>query len=99
MIKEKRNILYLYDKGLEIPCSSIFKTFPTDRGMCCSFNMKAADEIFQEKSYSTFIQNLQDNDKKASFQDPSLPDWYSLGKEPNCQTGLKSLIMDKCGLG
>jgi hypothetical protein len=61
--------------------------------------MKAADEIFQEKSYSTFIQNLQDNDKKDSFQDPSLPDWYSLGKEPNCQTGLKSSIMYKCGLG
>ncbi len=33
-------------KGIEIPCSSIFKKFPTDQGLCCSFNMKAADEIF-----------------------------------------------------
>ena len=39
-------------KGVEIPCEAIFSTFPTDRGMCCSFNMKAADDIFKNKIYS-----------------------------------------------
>ena len=30
-------------KGVSMPCSAIFITFPTDRGMCCSFNIQAAD--------------------------------------------------------
>jgi hypothetical protein len=46
-------------KGREIPCEAILSTFPTDRGMCCSFNMKAADEIFQDKRYSSLVQGLQ----------------------------------------
>jgi len=46
-------------KGREIPCEAIFFTFPTDRGMCCSFNMKAADEIFIDKQYSNLVQGLQ----------------------------------------
>jgi hypothetical protein len=46
-------------KGREIPCEAIFSTFPTDRGVCCSFNMKAADEIFQDKRYSSLVQSLQ----------------------------------------
>jgi hypothetical protein len=81
----------MYYKGIEIPCSAIFKTFPTDRGMCCSFNMKAADEIFLEKSYSSLIQNLQDYDKQFSFRDPSLPEWYSSANEPMSEAGLKKV--------
>jgi hypothetical protein len=46
-------------KGREIPCEAIFSTFPTDRGMCCSFNMKAADEIFVDKQYSNLVKGLQ----------------------------------------
>jgi hypothetical protein len=30
--------------------------------------MKAADQIFEEKSYSSFIQDLQDYDRRLSFQ-------------------------------
>jgi Amiloride-sensitive sodium channel len=26
-------------KGKPVPCGSIFKTIPTDRGMCCAFNL------------------------------------------------------------
>ena len=46
-------------KGKQVPCAAIFSTFPTDQGMCCTFNMKAADELFSEKNYSNLIQNLQ----------------------------------------
>ncbi len=35
-------------KGERISCSAIFTMFPTDRGMCCTFNMDAADKIFKE---------------------------------------------------
>jgi hypothetical protein len=55
--------------------------------------MKAADEIFQEKSYSSFIQNLQDYDKGFSFQNTSLPDWYTLANEPKSQAGIKEQFL------
>ncbi len=35
-------------KGMPINCASIFKTFPTDRGMCCTFNMANVDDMFKE---------------------------------------------------
>ncbi len=43
---EKSILKYCSWKSMSIPCSSIFTTFPTDQGMCCSFNMKAAEDIF-----------------------------------------------------
>lgn len=35
-------------KSKEVKCSAIFKMFPTDRGMCCTFNLEAAEKIFHE---------------------------------------------------
>ena len=55
-------------KGVAIPCAAIFSTFPTDRGMCCSFNMKAAEEIFIGATFSTLVQDLQEQDKNNSFE-------------------------------
>ena len=51
-----------YWKGEEMHCPSIFKTLPTDRGMCCVFNMNKAEEIFQESIYGKLIQTSQDKD-------------------------------------
>ena len=42
-------------KGQTVPCLSIFSQFPTDKGMCCSFNMKAAEEIFQGETYVQLV--------------------------------------------
>ena len=53
-----------YWKGEEMPCPSIFKALPTDRGMCCVFNMKKAEEIFQKSQYATLIQARQDMDSE-----------------------------------
>ena len=39
-------------KGEEVPCEDVFEVSPTDRGMCCAFNMKGAEEIFRESRYS-----------------------------------------------
>ena len=48
----ERSILkYCEWKGESISCASIFDTFPTDRGLCCSFNMRAAEDIFQAETY------------------------------------------------
>ena len=32
---------------------------PTDEGMCCSFNMAAAEEIYVESEYTQIISELQ----------------------------------------
>ena len=37
-----------YWKGVKMSCSAIFKTQPTDRGMCCSFNMEVAEKVYKE---------------------------------------------------
>ena len=34
-------------QGMDINCTAIFKTNPTDRGMCCTFNALAAEEIYR----------------------------------------------------
>ena len=54
-------------KGKEMHCPSIFKTLPTDRGMCCVFNMNKAEEIFQESKYAKLIQASQDEDLKNRY--------------------------------
>ena len=35
-------------KGVDVNCSLIFKTNPTDRGMCCTFNALAAEKIYRD---------------------------------------------------
>ena len=84
----ERSILrYCEWKGLRIPCSLIFKTFPTDRGMCCSFNMKAADDIFIGKTYSKQVETLQKQDEYYSLTDPVLPAFYIDNGEPKTVPG------------
>jgi len=81
-------------KGRAIPCSSIFTTFPTDRGMCCSFNMKAADEIFLGDTYPKLLKELQQSDKKISFSNSSQPNWYHGSKESKSLPGRnKGLVL------
>ncbi len=75
--------------GLAIPCSAIFSTFPTERGMCCSFNMKAAEDIFLGETYSKLIQNLQQSDKNYSFERGQLPSKYFTNGELKTQPGTK----------
>ena len=31
----------------QVNCTAIFKTNPTDRGMCCTFNARAAEDIYR----------------------------------------------------
>ena len=74
-------------KGISISCSAIFTTFPTDQGMCCSFNMKAADEIYVESMYRDFLQNMQNSDKLYSIVPSTVPTNYTEGLEPKTIPG------------
>ena len=69
-------------KGIQVSCAAIFTTFPTDQGMCCSFNIKAADDIFIENTFTRNLQRMQKFDKNASLLPNKLPKWYIEGNEP-----------------
>ena len=46
-------------KGQEYPCKHLFRSIPTDQGLCCSFNMRKAEEMFKESQYQKVIQKMQ----------------------------------------
>jgi hypothetical protein len=85
--KERSILKYCEWKGVEIPCSQIFVTFPTDIGVCCSFNMKAADEILVGETYTKLIKQLQDQDNLLSFEKDQLSESYTEKQEPKTQPG------------
>ena len=53
--------------GKEFPCSELFSAVPTNQGMCCSFNMKSTNEMFQESRYQEILDSMQSRDKNQSF--------------------------------
>ena len=54
-------------RGMKLPCSKLFTASPTDRGMCCSFNVKAAEEMFAAGVYQTNIIKMQKRDDLLAF--------------------------------
>jgi hypothetical protein len=79
---------YCQWRGIQIECAAIFNTFPTDYGMCCSFNLKAAEEIYRGKIYTGLVKKLQEHEKKhTNLVDSTLPDWYTNGNEPKTVPG------------
>ena len=47
-------------KGMRMPCSKLFRASPTDRGMCCSFNVDAANKMFKSSKYQKMINTMQE---------------------------------------
>jgi len=81
-------------KGVSIPCSAIFTTFPTDRGMCCSFNIQAADSIFLSGTFTKQLKKMQVNDKNYSVIESKLPVQYKMNNEPKTSSGRnKGLVL------
>ena len=54
-------------KGHKMPCSKLFRASPTDRGMCCSFNIQAAEEMFKSGDYKDMINKMQQRDKSMAY--------------------------------
>ena len=81
-------------KGVNIPCSKIFTTFPTDRGMCCSFNIAAAEDIFVESTYTKQLKYMQACDKRSALGSDTMPKSYYQNKEPKTSPGRnKGLVL------
>ncbi len=77
-------------KGITIPCAAIFDSFPTDSGICCSFNMKSAEEIFHKSRYTDIVTKLSERDKSKAFQDTRKPRWFVGANEPQSRAGIFS---------
>ena len=84
---EKGIIKGCFWKGKPIPCAAIFSPIPTDRGMCCAFNMNSMNEIFNGKSYVNLAMEMQNSDRQAAFMDTTLPEWFTNDK--SAQPGKK----------
>ena len=76
-----------YWKNQPISCNAIFQKRPTDRGMCCSFNMEKAETILKEGKYTYAIQSMQNDEKKNGFEMSDAPGWYVENNEPKPEAG------------
>ena len=41
----------------------------TDRGMCCSFNMKKADETYHKSQYASMVTEMQSLENRYRFEE------------------------------
>ncbi len=74
-------------KGIKIPCGLIFSKSITDIGICCSFNMARASEIFFKSTFSKTIQELQQLDQISSATVGDIPSWYIYKQDPKIKLG------------
>lgn len=78
----------------DVVITRLLMILPTDMGMCCSFNMKAAEEIFIETGFTKILTEMQGHDKETSAVQSSLPNWYTHGSEPKTIPGKnKGLVL------
>ena len=64
---DRSALSYCEWQGLHVPCATIFSTFPSDQGMCCTFNFKAAEDLFLGETYSQLITNIQTLDGNSEL--------------------------------
>jgi len=82
-------------KGKQIPCSTIFRQFPTEMAMCCTFNMKSADEAFNSIAYVDVVKKMQAGDLNRTFAPTATfnSDRSDFQPESSLQKGLE-LVLD-----
>ena len=80
-----------YWKETQISCNQIFQKRPTEKGMCCSFNMKMLDEVLKAGKYRDSISIRQSSDASNGFSqsDTVLDDTnlYKASNEPVPEAG------------
>ena len=53
-------------KGIEVPCSVIFAQIPTEKGICCAFNVDVAD-LYVDHELKRWIKRKQEEDRLDAF--------------------------------
>jgi len=80
-----------YWKKKEIDCNAVFQKRPTDRGMCCTFNMKKAENILKGSKYKDAIALGQSKDSQRGFrgnEDVRNNTRWFINNEPNTEPGI-----------
>ena len=75
-----------------------FEMRPTDRGMCCSFNVNKAENVLKQSKYTEAIKRSQSYDLKNGFDDGLKPSWYVNKNEPIPKAGVENgltLVFDE----
>jgi hypothetical protein len=85
-LNELSLLKYCEWKGIRVACSAIFTQFPTDKGLCCSFNMKAADDIYRESIFLDTLKEKQNSDNITAF---SSSETYMPNHNPQVSVGVK----------
>lgn len=70
---------------------------PTDRGLCCTFNVDDPDELFSGDKFSGLVSDLDIKDRQNAFTSSALPKSYVDNGEPKVQPGQNKglyLILD-----
>ena len=90
-----------YWKEKEIDCKAIFQKRPTNRGMCCSFNMKRADNFMKSSKYKNAIALQQSKDSNRGFESNGIvvknTQWFIGNNEPKAEPGIEkglTLVVD-----
>ena len=55
--------------------------------MCCSFNMKKAEDILKESKYANEVSMRQKEEAILGFEDDTEPKWYLENNEPRPESG------------
>ena len=87
-----------YWKNKPVPCNAIFQKRPTDRGMCCSFNMDKANAMLKDSKYTKVVSRRQSEEKKNGFEMNDTPEWFKKKGEPKPESGRNkglSLVLDR----
>ena len=87
-----------YWKAHLMSCAAIFKTRPTDRGMCCSFNMEAAENVLKQSRYTSALNKLQQQEQNLSY--PSAAKEGTILEDMKPQAGLTkglAVVLDAHG--
>ena len=79
-----------YWKKKQVSCNSIFQKRPTDRGMCCSFNMEKAEMVLRNSKYTNGLSARQMQDAINGFETDQRPNWYRKNNEPRTKPGIEN---------
>ena len=98
-VKDENSFLKrCYWKGTQINCNAIFQKRPTNKGMCCSFNMDYANSVLKQGQYKESIALRQSVDAQKGFESPRTPYWYRMNKEPYPENGIENgltIVVDR----
>ncbi|XP_071743893.1 uncharacterized protein [Lepeophtheirus salmonis] len=69
-------------KNRPVPCAALFQPIPTDGGICCSFNLEKAEDMFKKSIFSEKLASLHEKERKMSKFSPKLPSYWDERGEP-----------------